>query len=73
METGALSAIDYAMGVPVAAFSTEANRILSPACGDYQIWLARIKAALDPNAASDPFFYTEAAGEERTAGGERPK
>jgi hypothetical protein len=47
------------MGVPIAAFGMEANWIFGPACSDYHIWLARIKAALDPNTASDPFFYAE--------------
>jgi hypothetical protein len=47
------------MGVPIAAFGVEANRTFGPACNDYHVWLARIKAALDPNAASDPFFYAE--------------
>jgi hypothetical protein len=59
VETGVKDAIRYAMGVPIAAFGVEANRTFGPACGDYHIWLARIKAALDPHAASDPFFYAE--------------
>ena len=28
-------------------------------------WLVRIKSALDPNGASDPFFYAEAIKGER--------
>jgi FAD/FMN-containing dehydrogenase len=60
VETGIRDAIDSAMGVPIAAFGVEANRVFGPACGDYHTWLARIKAALDPNTASDPFFYAEA-------------
>jgi hypothetical protein len=47
------------MGVPIAAFGMEANWIFGPACSDYHIWLARNKAALPPNTASDPFFYAE--------------
>jgi hypothetical protein len=35
----------------------EANRVFGPACSNYQVWLACIKSALDPYAASDPFFY----------------
>jgi hypothetical protein len=64
VQTGVRDAIDHAMGVPIAAFGVEANRTFGPACGDYHIWLARIKSALDPHAASDPFFYAEALGEE---------
>ncbi|MFX1252789.1 MAG: FAD-binding oxidoreductase [Promethearchaeota archaeon] len=60
VETGIRDAIDNAMGVPIAAFGVEANRKFGPACGNYHIWLARIKSALDPNTASDPFFYAEA-------------
>jgi glycolate oxidase len=59
VETGVRDAINLAMGVPIAAFGVEANRTFGPACGDYHIWLSRIKSALDPNAASDPFFYAE--------------
>jgi len=60
VETGIRAAINSAMGVPIAAFGDEANRVFGPACGDYHTWLARIKAALDPNTASDPFFYAHA-------------
>jgi len=59
VEMGVHAAIDKAMGVPIAAFGTEANQVFGPACNDYHIWLARIKSALDPNTASDPFFYAE--------------
>jgi FAD/FMN-containing dehydrogenase len=59
VETGVRDAITHAMGVPIAAFGVEANRMFGPACSDYHIWLSRIKAALDPNTASDPFFYAE--------------
>jgi FAD/FMN-containing dehydrogenase len=58
VQMGVDAAIEHAMGVPIAAFGVEANRIFGPACGDYHIWLARIKTALDPNSASDPFFYS---------------
>ncbi len=59
VETGVRDAIDQAMGVPIAAFGVESNQTFGPACGNYHIWMARIKAALDPYAASDPFFYAE--------------
>jgi hypothetical protein len=59
VETGITDAINNAMGVPIAAFGVEANQKFGPACGDYHIWLERIKSALDPNTASDPFFYAE--------------
>jgi len=60
VETGVRDTITKAMGVPIAAFGMEANHKLGPACGNYHIWLARIKSALDPQMASDPFFYSEA-------------
>jgi FAD/FMN-containing dehydrogenase len=59
VESGIQDAINHAMGVPIAAFGVEANQIFGPACSDYQIWLGRIKSALDPQSASDPFFYSE--------------
>lgn len=59
VETGVDAAIERAMGVPIAAFGVDANGRFGPACGDYQVWLSRIKAALDPASASDPFFYAE--------------
>ena len=59
VETGVRDAIDLAMGVPIAAFGVEANQVFGPVCSDYHIWLERIKSALDPNSASDPFFYAE--------------
>ena len=59
VETGVQSAIDNAMGVPIAAFGVIANQTFGPSCGNYHIWLARIKAALDPHTACDPFFYAE--------------
>ena len=34
-----------------------------PACGDYPVWMSRIKRSLDPNTASDPFFYAEPEAE----------
>jgi FAD/FMN-containing dehydrogenase len=63
VQTGVKAAIEHAMGVPIAAFGVEANRVFGPACSDYHIWLARIKAALDPHMASDPFFYAESLDE----------
>jgi FAD/FMN-containing dehydrogenase len=60
VENGVHAAINHAMGVPIAAFGVEANQTFGPACGDYHIWLARIKSALDPHLASDPFFYANA-------------
>jgi len=59
VETGITDAINSAMGVPIAAFGIEANQKFGPACGDYHIWMERIKKALDPNTASDPFFYAK--------------
>jgi glycolate oxidase len=63
VQTGVKDAIDHAMGVPIAAFGVEANQEFGPACSNYHIWLSRIKAALDPYTASDPFFYAEPSAE----------
>lgn len=51
--------IDEALGVPIAGFGMEMNERLGPHCNDYQKWMAKIKKALDPNTASDPYFYSE--------------
>jgi hypothetical protein len=58
VETGIKDTIDNAMGVPIAAFGVEANQIFGPACNNYDKWLRKIKSALDPNTASDLFFYS---------------
>ncbi len=65
VETGVRDSIKYAMGVPIAAFGIEANQKYGPACRNYHTWLMRIKSALDPNTASDPFFYAEVIKEQR--------
>jgi len=59
IEAGCNAAIDRALGVPIAGFGCEMNARFGPACSDYHIWTSRIKRALDPNTASDPFFYAE--------------
>ena len=59
VETGIRDTIKDAMGVPIASFGTEWNLKFGPACGNYHVWLKKIKTALDPNTASDPFFYAE--------------
>ena len=65
IESGFRDAIDQAMGIPIAAFGAQANELFGPACSDYHVWLRRVKAALDPHTASDPFFYAEPAPDER--------
>jgi hypothetical protein len=59
IEAGCNAAIDRALGVPIAGFGCEMNARFGPACSDYHVWTSRIKRALDPNTASDPFFYAE--------------
>lgn len=61
VEIGIEGSLKNALGVPIAAFGVEANQKYGPACSDYHIWLTRIKSALNPNSASDPFFYAEIA------------
>jgi hypothetical protein len=59
VEGGLRASIDHALGVPIAGFGVNANKKLGPACSHYDRWVSRLKAALDPNTASDPFFYAE--------------
>jgi len=59
IEAGCNAAIEQAMGIPIAAFGTVMNKRFGPACRDYPKYLSQIKKALDPNTASDPFFYAD--------------
>ena len=59
IDKGVKASIDNALGVPIAGFGSEMNSRFGPGCGNYNIWMSRIKKALDPNRASDPFFYSE--------------
>jgi glycolate oxidase len=60
VEGGLRASVDKALGVPIAGFGVRANKELGPHCYHYDRWVSRLKTALDPNTASDPFFYAEA-------------
>ena len=60
VQTGVADTIEQAMGLPIAGFGSEANEQFGPACSDYHLWLKRIKLALDPETACDPYFYMSA-------------
>ena len=59
VQTGVKDSIEQALGLPIAGFGTEANEVFGPACSNYHLWLKRIKTALDPQNACDPFLYGE--------------
>lgn len=59
VQRGVKDSIEEALGLPIAGFGAEANEIFGPACSNYHTWMKRIKAALDPATACDPFFYVE--------------
>jgi len=59
VQSGVNDSIERAMGLPIAGFGSEANEIFGPACSNYHTWMKRIKTALDPDMACDPFFYVE--------------
>lgn len=59
VEQGVQACIDEALGIPLAGFGHHMNTRLGPECSDYHIWMERIKKALDPNEACDPFFYID--------------
>jgi hypothetical protein len=63
IEDGCEAAIEEAMGIPIAGFGCEMNERFGPACRDYPKYMSKIKKALDPNTASDPFFYAEPEGD----------
>ena len=60
-ETGSRDAIEQALGIPIAGFGVGAKDLFGPACSHYHRWLQRLKRALDPDGASDPFFFVQAA------------
>jgi glycolate oxidase len=60
--------IDQSFGIPIAGFGTVMNAKLGPHCRNYHHWLAKIKKALDPNLASDPFFYSRHPADESGSG-----
>ena len=64
VQTGVYASIERAMGLPIAGFGAEANEIFGPACSNYHTWMKRIKEALDPDMACDPFFYVEGGSAE---------
>jgi hypothetical protein len=64
IDAGADAAIEKSLGIPIAAFGSEMNERFGPHCSDYPRWMSRIKRALDPNTASDPFFFAEPEAEE---------
>ncbi len=66
VQRGVEGSIENCLGIPIAGFGVEANAKLGPACHNYHLWLARIKKALDPNTACDPFFYSEPATDAST-------
>jgi glycolate oxidase len=59
VDAGGRAAINQFLGVPIAASGTEMNALFGPHCGNYHEWMKKIKKALDPNTASDPFFYID--------------
>lgn len=59
--------INEGLGVPIAGFGQEMNNQIGPAAGNYHHWMAKIKKSLDPNTASDPYFYA-IPGQESDAG-----
>jgi hypothetical protein len=59
INEGIDATVNEAMGIPIAGMGVAMNERLGPACGNYHVWQSKIKKALDPNNASDPFFYAE--------------
>lgn len=59
VTAGMKAAVDKAFGIPIAGFGTEAHKRFGPECYNYDKWMAMIKRSLDPNMASDPFFYID--------------
>jgi glycolate oxidase len=54
-----MACIDHFLGDCINGIGPGNHLIYSPHCYDYDKWQQRIKAALDPNNASDASFYTD--------------
>ena len=63
VEDGVRAAKDVPLGLPIAAYGADMNAFFGPSCRNYHQWQNKIKTALDPNTASDPFFYADPAKE----------
>jgi len=59
VDAGVQASIDKAFGVPIAGYGSEMHARFGPECRNYHGYMSKIKEALDPNLASDPYFYTQ--------------
>lgn len=59
VNAGIEACVSKAFGIPIAGFGTEAHKRFGPECYNYDKWMSKIKRSLDPNTASDPFFYID--------------
>lgn len=59
IRLGAKRRYKGSLGQPIGIFPSQAVNVYGPTCGNYQVWMRRIKKAFDPNVASDPAFYIE--------------
>lgn len=64
-EAGMRASIDVPLGIPIGAVGGAGISLFGPHCNDYHQWMARIKAALDPNDACDAWAYTGSEGDEK--------
>ena len=59
IEEAVNACVDEAFGTPIAGFGRRMNDHLGPHCGDYHLWMAKLKQVIDPDCVADPFFYTD--------------
>jgi FAD/FMN-containing dehydrogenase len=59
IDEGTQACIKESLGIPIAGLGSVMNERFGPHCGNYHEWMKKIKQALDPNTACDPFFYVK--------------
>ena len=53
------ASISEALGIPLHGQGHRMNLRYGPHCYNYHKWMLKIKETLDPNTASDPYFYID--------------
>jgi hypothetical protein len=58
-EESTEASIKSAYGIGLLGAGTDKNRRYGPHCSNYHEWMVKIKKALDPHTASDPYWYID--------------
>jgi hypothetical protein len=58
-EEATEASIKSAFGLGLLGTGDDKNRRYGPECRNYHEWMIKIKTALDPKTASDPYWYID--------------